>query len=113
MFYRTLLAIVLFFGLAVEGRSMTVKQFREQQGTTLVRIYLHGVGEGSGWANASLQSRDYAPLFCQPGTFVLTADNYVQLVGLYVEKPPAPLKEDTPIELLLLEALKQAYPCKP
>jgi hypothetical protein len=113
MLLRVTLAAGLCLAMGIQGFSMSIKQFRDQQETTLVRIYLHGVGEGLGWANAELQSKDVPPIFCQPGNFELTADNYVRLVRTYLDNPPAPLKDDTPIELVLLEALQEAFPCKP
>lgn len=89
----------------------TFDQFREND---TFMTYLDGVGKGWLWANAKLDSKKQPLLFCVPPTLSLTADNYIHLIDAKIKAARAQggLNEKAPIELILLAALEEAFPCK-
>lgn len=90
----------------------TLNQFREGE---YFKAYLDGVGNGWLWANAKLESKKQPLLFCVPSTLRLTADNYLGLIDAKIKAARGAqggLNEKAPIELILLTALEEAFPCK-
>lgn len=75
--------------------------------------YLDGVGNGYVWANAELEARNSPLLFCQPD-MELSQGHFVTLFLEEVERPSSgkAWEKDAPIELILLTALEQTFPCK-
>ena len=113
MLYRAIGAATLCMVVAAEGRSeITVKQFREIKSETVFKTYIDGVGRGFLWANAYLNHDGKSPLYCQSGTLALNADNYIQLLMGYINKEEHAVKDDAVVEMLLLSALQEAFPCR-
>jgi len=79
-----------------------------------LNIYINGVGTGFSWANAMLNEPGSPKLYCQPPNLSLGTNNYVAILESQIIelKKAGILKEDTPIELILLLGLKKTFPCK-
>jgi hypothetical protein len=75
------------------------------------KFYISGVGSGFGWANVQLHARGLPPLYCQPDKLGLNADNLLKILDDYIEQKKDQLKPDLPVEMLLLQGLKETFPC--
>ena len=85
-----------------------VKLFRN--GDVYARILLTGTTRAYNWANTSLQAEGKTALFCVPDV-VLTVDQEVDLMARYIERYPQ--SGENPAGAAMLQALKEAFPCKP
>jgi hypothetical protein len=74
--------------------------------------YMNGVGKGLFWANAALHNRGSQRLYCQPDNVELNRDNYLEVVDRYIATHRNELSKDFPLELVLLQALVEKFPCK-
>jgi hypothetical protein len=100
--------------VAVHGE-VTLEKYHAVKETQGFKQYLDGVGTGFFWANTHQDTRNLARLYCQPGKLPLYAENYVQILEDYIYSmadKSNPLPDGIPVELLLLNALKETFPCK-
>lgn len=77
--------------------------------------YIVGVGKGIFWANIVMKLQGRKPLFCLPKELALNQDNYISLLDQELKSPTDPQRHyssDTPIELVLVQALEHTFPCK-
>lgn len=114
----SLVLIVAIFGAVVARASVPVSLFKQAlvSGSIgpVLSTYMSGVGNGYVWANGELKARKLPLLFCAP-KMALTQDNFLQVLIKEIKEPTNQRKEwpdDTPIELVLLSALEQLFPCK-
>ena len=79
-------------------------------------VYLDGVSAGFAQANVDLYLSDQPRLYCSPPKLGLNRKNLLQILESYIAKPnvQAALSRlpDTYVELMLLRALKNVFPCK-
>ena len=85
-----------------------VKLFRN--GDVYARLLLTGTANAYNWANISLQAEGKTALFCVPDV-VLTVDQEVDLMARYIQRYPQ--IGEHPAGAAMLQALKEAFPCKP
>ena len=129
MTYRVSLFAVLalaFLAPSSGAQNLTVKTYREMIASggndkAMADWYTSGAGMALMSANAELEGRHQKPLYCQPGTVVLHADNFESIIRHWISKmlelPPMPngptLKklEALPASLALMRALIDAFPC--
>jgi len=90
----------------------TVKQFRELKENPAFQFYILGVGTGFKWANAHLKNEKRPQLFCEPDKLALNGENFMDLLTGYIEHYKPVIKDDWTVELMLLRALEEAFPCK-
>jgi hypothetical protein len=84
-----------------------VERFRN--GDVYTRLLLTGTANAYNWANASLQAEGKTALFCGPDV-VLTVDQEVVLMARHIERYPQ--SGENPAGATMLQALKEAFPCK-
>jgi hypothetical protein len=83
------------------------------KGSKWFEAYLDGVGNGYFMANGWQRGNNLPLLYCQPAHLALNAQNYLQMLDGYISKRAEDRRtRDMPVELLLLLALKQAFPCE-
>jgi hypothetical protein len=70
------------------------------------RLYIRGVGDGISVYNASIQK---GALFCPPAKVGIVDGQYAAIIRDFVAKVPKAM--DKPVEVVLLVALEQAFPC--
>jgi hypothetical protein len=70
------------------------------------RLYIRGVGDGISVYNATQKGA----LFCPPEKIGIVDGQYVAIIRDFVAKVPKAM--DKPVEVVLLYALKEAFPCK-
>jgi hypothetical protein len=77
-------------------------------------LYIKGVGTGFSWANAVLEGRGQQPLYCPPSKLEVTAENYLDILRLYIEKKRSRLEKvpNAVIEPLLLYGLIETFSCE-
>jgi hypothetical protein len=75
------------------------------------KIWIHGVADGIGWANAELRRGGQRPLYCPPEKLPLTADQEVEVLRSLVREHPG--SGASPAGLVLFVALQRMFPCKP
>ena len=80
----------------------------------VLEMYVGGVGQGFFWANIEAKNSTKVALFCPPNTMALNSQNYVALLDQQIAfyKDTNRFKESLPIELVLLRALQDNFPCK-
>ena len=80
----------------------------------VVAMYVAGVGQGFFWANEEAKNTAKVALYCPPNTMALNPQNYVALLDqqLTFYKDTSRFKDTMPIELVLLRALQDNFPCK-
>ncbi len=94
---------------------VTLEKYHAVKETQSFKQYIDGVGTGFFGANAHQGTRNLPPLYCQPGKLPLYADNYLQILDDYISNRPGEpnsLANSIPVELLLLNALRETFPCK-
>jgi hypothetical protein len=84
------------------------------QAQVRLNTYLLGLGEGLRLANTALKARGLDELFCQPENLNLFAADYKRLIdGVLAGSRVAIVNAQVPIEQILLQALRESYPCPP
>jgi hypothetical protein len=74
------------------------------------RTVLSSYENGMAWANATLQEQGSKPLYCPPEKVALTGDQLLDILRRFaLDRPPI---QKYPFGLALLEALRDAFPCK-
>lgn len=73
-------------------------------------VYIIGVAKGYEWANVVLTTSNRLPLFCQPDKLLLNRHNYEAMVKRESTRREYP--ENTPIEIILINALVATFPCQ-
>ena len=94
---------------------LSLKWYREQKtnpaAINIIGLYLKGVGEGLGWANAELKvGRRQQPLFCVPAKLGLRGDNLVDILEQEIERSPT-WRDDSQLAFILLRGLMNTFPC--
>ena len=74
-----------------------------------VRDYMHGIGKGIFWANIIADSQNRAPLFCPPNKLSFDDGMILSVIYNYLDKSKDP--PGTPIEMLAVHAMAEAFPC--
>jgi len=72
--------------------------------------YLSGVSRGISWTNSWASIRGH-PAYCPPPDLAITNEQAIDILDRYVQKRGESARND-PIELLLLQALRDVFPCK-
>jgi hypothetical protein len=95
---------------------VTLKSFKATKSAgghqwDLMRIYLDGVSNGLGYANAALISEHKTPLFCQPGNLKINMENLTDIIDQTVARANPPLGNDVYVEGLILFGLQYTFPC--
>jgi hypothetical protein len=78
------------------------------------KLFIQGLGEGIGWANAAIARTGQKALYCQPAITTLDRDKFVALLDKQIKAltPVAPEAELDGYDVaLLLLGLKEAFPC--
>jgi hypothetical protein len=98
--------------IGASANALTVKEFKILRNDARVTNYVYGVGNGMVWANTELIARHGQPLFCAPGTLVLNEENYLALLDSEIQSEKPKVKDDSPVEPVLLAALEKTFVCK-
>ena len=88
-----------------------VKDYPDAKSSDWFKTYIRGVGIGLKFASIR---PDRLALYCPPLTFTPDADDYIAILDRQIideTRKPGGLRDDTPIELLLLRGLLRKYPC--
>jgi hypothetical protein len=76
---------------------------------TIVLASLSGIENGFGWANAQLNNKKQAPLYCPPGKLALADEQLLDTLRRYTAEHPT--MEQKPYGMVLLFALQDVFPC--
>jgi hypothetical protein len=110
-------AILGFSGLpaaqTASAKAVTVENYMKRQNAfqNFHASWLDGVFDGLKGANAELKRAGKEQLFCPPPDFSMTAQQVNAFFGRYIAGHKATVATSDTIGALLLEALKEAYPC--
>jgi hypothetical protein len=118
---RTVVTVIGFLVAcaAYANADMKVKDYKASlaspDGAMAAKLFIQGLGEGIGWANAAIARTGQKALYCQPATTALDRDKFVALLDQQIKAltpggPEAQLDEFD-VALLLLQGLKEAFPC--
>jgi len=107
-------AVFLFclFASSQACSQIEVKDYPHAKSSEWFKTYILGVGNGISWANSR---PNRASLYCPPGVLKLDADEYIAILDRQIldeSKKPDGLRDNTPVELLLLRGLSRTFPCK-
>jgi hypothetical protein len=75
----------------------------------LLRMYLKGITDGYGFANAELAYQKKPLLWCQPGTLAVVEAQYVSIMEKFLQKTGNP--PTNPPAAVLLLAMQDQFPC--
>jgi hypothetical protein len=75
----------------------------------LLRMYLKGITDGYGFANAELEYQKKPLLWCQPATLGLVEAQYVSIMEKYLQKSGS--TANSPPAGVLLLAMEAQFPC--
>ena len=124
---RCVLGMLLLFPLYSQAITLSgyleVKQLLDQTKTSeefksTSQAYFNGIANGFNFYAVSIkihnQDTDFKPLYCPPPKIVQNANFMIEHLDNYLEKYPVVKKKqaDSPIELIYIQALQDAYPCK-
>jgi hypothetical protein len=108
--------LLLILALAASASAEhTVKSYREAKAkggedAGLAEVYLAGIAHGFSWVNISAKDDSREPLFCAPEKMALQTANYEQILESFLKRR-SPNLENAPLGMVLLFALKDAFPC--
>jgi hypothetical protein len=123
------LAVLLLTSIAlpVHLAAMDVKSYqkfpKDDISKKVLLMYVRGVGDALGWSNAYLTTTKQKPMYCVPPKLALETENYKRLLDDEIKMAKAKVTpdqvkslgavplNDAPIEMLLLFALVDAFPC--
>ena len=117
---RGLIGIVGFmvaalgFGSDASAATVSFKQYTNPSSETFRtfnKLYLSGVMEGLLTFNSSLISDGAQPLFCLPPKLAVTEEQAADIMMREANTIGSDKVADIPISILLLEGLKETFPC--
>lgn len=127
MLLKGLIGMLLLFPLYSQAITLSnylqVKQLLTQdnpankQLESVTQAYLNGIANGFNFYAVSVrlhnESNDFKPLYCPPKKVEQNSDFMVKHIDAYLDKYPIAKQKykDTPIELVYIAALQDAYPC--
>jgi hypothetical protein len=95
------------------AKAVTIENYMKRQNAfqNFHASWLDGVFNGLRSANAELKRADEEQLFCPPPDFSMTTQQVTAFFGKYIAEHKAKVATSDTVDALLLEALKEAYPC--
>ena len=112
---RGMIVAVMLVGLSSSADAMSVifknyKAAKNDDEKALMKLYLDGVREGVSIFDAELAVEGRQPLFCMPNNLALTVEQAEDIMMREAEKNTDP--DNVPVSLLLVEGLKDTFPCQ-
>ena len=111
---RGMVIAMMLVGLSSSANAMSVifKNYKAAKGDekALMKLYLDGVREGLAMFDAELAVEGRQPLFCMPNDLALTVEQAEDIMMREAEKSTDP--DHVPVSLLLVEGLKDTFPCQ-
>jgi hypothetical protein len=109
---RVLWAVFVFLLLVSTAEAgLTVEDYSRGKTQSWFNVYIGGIGQGITIANDWLKTEKKPSIFCIANDRILNAEDYISLIDAYLVKNKDKLTLDTPISVILLFALREAYPC--
>lgn len=124
---RTIIGGMLLFPLYSQAITLSgyleVKQLLTQEKTSeefksISQAYFNGIANGFNFYAVAVKihnkDTDFKLLYCPPPKTIQNADFMIEHLDNYLEKNPLVKKKqaDSPIELIYIAALQDAYPCE-
>jgi hypothetical protein len=108
-----LISTVLSFAVAASAKTVTVDRYlKDKIAFSNYHVsWLDGVFNGLRAANFELRRTGKSPLFCSPQNFSMTALQVKSLFDKFIASHTDTVKPSDSIGVLLLEAVREAYPC--
>lgn len=99
---------------AYASSGLTLAQYREWKKDPIKRemltTYTAGMGQGVVFSNVHNKSFNLPQIFCPPGDLPITGDLTNQILENFIAKNNFKATDEIPI--ILIFALKNAYPCR-
>lgn len=127
MLLKGLIGMLLLFPLYSQAITLSaylqVKQLLTQdnpankQLESVTQAYLNGIANGFNFYAVSVrlhnEGHDFKPLYCPPKKVEQNGDFMVKHIDAYLDKNPEvkSKQKETPLELIYILTLKDAYPC--
>ena len=101
------------FGINFE-QYVAIKASKNSSDKLAIEYYISGLGSGYFAANIVLKHEGNALFYCQPEKINLKSVNYMRILEKKAEKLKTTKVEyrKAPIDMLLLEGLRDTFPCK-
>ncbi len=111
-FFLALLGLSCIVG-SVSASGLTLTQYREWQRDPIkkemLNTYTAGMGQGVTFANVYNKTQKMPMIFCPPGDLQMTGDLTNIVLAKFIAKNN--FKPTDEISIILIFALKDAYPC--
>lgn len=118
------LAAGLAMAVVVPVRALSIDTFNEWKYNEesvdatmfdLLKLHLNATYQGLDWANVINKEEEMAPLFCPPPDLVVQDELIIGMIETELQNPSFGGTEgypsDIPIELILLYAARNVFPC--
>ncbi|CAG1002711.1 hypothetical protein MTYP_03029 [Methylophilaceae bacterium] len=94
--------------------SFTIGKFNETKHSEPTNRYINGLGQGYAWMNGLLDAENKERVYCPPAKVILFTSNYIQLIEDELKAPLGgkPYSLTSPIDPVLLIALRRTFPCE-
>ena len=95
--------------------AIDLQEYQRLRGDKVMQTYVAGVGAGYFWSNAYLGTiKSARPLYCQNAGLSLNSANYINILESRIKalEKQGRKEPNTPIEIVLLDGLLEAFPCK-
>ncbi|PNG50410.1 MULTISPECIES: hypothetical protein [unclassified Variovorax] len=125
MAYRAVAVAVLGAALSISATAEVLASeyqaaMQSARDKPAMLLYISGVGTGFGWANETNTYNKVRPLYCQPETLSMNAQNFTQILDARLAKVTAEnraIGKSTDMtklhaEFELLRGLEQTFPCQ-
>lgn len=89
--------------------ALELQDYERIRGNEMIDLYIGGVATGIFWSSLQIKSQGNAPLYCPPEKLAFTTGQYVSILDRYIAGQS--LVPDYPVELAMLLALRDAFPC--
>jgi hypothetical protein len=109
---RIALVVAVLIGTALPACAEGTQEFMRQYGKgedVTSRLYLKGIGDGISAYNARM-SKNKVAIYCPPDRVGIVDAQYALILRSFLSRYPN--LTDAPIEVTLLFALEDAFPCR-
>lgn len=109
---KQILFLLIVCGMLITtAHAMTWEDYQARKDERNIKFYIVGVGAGYYYTNHYLDTAGRSKLYCQPSSANIQGEMYSAILDAYANSSGKKLK-DVSVEIILLTALVELYPCK-
>jgi hypothetical protein len=86
--------------------------YRHPELKDMIVNHVSATETGVGYANSAIRKRKQEPPYCPPDRMVLTGEQVIDIMERWARNKDAMFAKDFPWELVMINALQDAFPCR-